>query len=90
MLRFLVALPLAFATPALAAEVDPARAELLMQLIRENGCQMTDREAGEILPEHGFEMDETRDIVRHWRKEGKLEMAGALALILSQEACQNG
>jgi hypothetical protein len=90
MRKFCFALSLVLATPVFAQEVDPARSDLLMQLIRDNGCQMTDVEAGEILPEHGFDKSETRDIIRLWRKEGKLEMAGALALILSEEACTAG
>ena len=90
MRKICFALFLVLTTPALAEEVDPARSDLLMQLIRDNGCKMTDVEADVILPKHGFDRRETRDIIRAWRKEGKLDMGGPLGLILSDDACENG
>ncbi len=73
--------------PAFAADVDPARADLLLQLFRDNGCQMTDLEAGEILPDNGFSKKEFRDIIRAWDDKDMLAVKGALRMELTAAAC---
>lgn len=44
-------------------DFDPARGADLISIIRENGCALTDQQAGEILPGQDFSPDMTRDIV---------------------------
>lgn len=44
-------------------EFEPARGADLVAIIRANDCAMTDQQAGEILPDQGFDPVITRDIV---------------------------
>lgn len=44
-------------------EFEPARAADLVAIIRGNDCSMSDQQAGEILPDQGFDPIITRDIV---------------------------
>lgn len=74
------------ATPLMAD--DSTRAEDLLKLIRDNGCQMTTAEAGDILPQHNFTMDETRDLVRALAEDGMVDMNGFAGVKLSEKGCQ--
>ncbi len=60
----------------------------LLQLIRDNGCQMTAVEAGEMLPKHGFTPDQTRDIIREWDENGWLNSHGFAGIKLSDAGCK--
>ncbi|TCL09011.1 hypothetical protein BXY66_1053 [Shimia isoporae] len=88
MLLRILATTTLIATPALATESD--RADTLLKLIRDNGCQMTTAEADDILPKHDFTMDETRDIVRAWAQDGLIEMNDFAGIKLSEKGCQGG
>lgn len=91
MRKFLFSLPLLLCAPVFAGEeIDGDRSDLLLKLIRDNGCKMTNAEAGEILPGHGFTKDETRDIVRSWEDAGWLDAKGSLGLALTEAACADG
>lgn len=63
------------------------RSAELLELIRANGCKMTAAEADEILPKHGFTMNETRDIVRAWSAEGLVRLRGFEGIELSDKGC---
>lgn len=73
------------ALPALASGDASAK---LLQLIRDNGCQMTAVEAGEMLPKHGFTPDQTRDIIRIWDEKGWLDGHGFAGIKLSDAGCK--
>ncbi|WP_299424785.1 hypothetical protein [uncultured Shimia sp.] len=73
------------ALPALAAN---APSDKLLKLIRDNGCQMTAVEAGEMLPKHGFTPDQTRDIIRDWDEKGWLDGHGFAGIKLSDAGCK--
>lgn len=77
---------LGMALPHTAKAENSERSDLLLMLIRENGCQMSNAEAQEILPEHAFTQDETRDIIRIWEENGLVEAKG-LSITLSQKGC---
>ncbi|KPA22228.1 hypothetical protein shim_16750 [Shimia sp. SK013] len=74
------------ATPLIANQ--PERADLLMKLIRANGCQMTSVEADEILPQRGSPMDETRIVFLSWIPDGLVEMHEFEGIKLSDKGCQ--
>ncbi|PRY23730.1 hypothetical protein CLV78_104222 [Aliiruegeria haliotis] len=59
-------------------------ANLLLQLIRENGCKMTMAEADVLLPRHGFSMSLTRDIVRDMAESGLVAADGFAGIELSK------
>ncbi len=73
------------ALPVAAAD---AASDKLLQLIRDNGCQMTAVEAGETLPQHGFTPDQTRDIIREWDEKGWLDGHGFAGIKLSEAGCK--
>ncbi|SFL22181.1 hypothetical protein [Shimia haliotis] len=77
----------AFIASPLLADAS-TRADELLKLIRDNGCQMTTAEADELLPKHNFTMDETRDIARAWAKAGLIEMNDFAGIKLSEKGCQ--
>lgn len=85
-LKFLPFLGVLAAGPTVAAGT--ATPELLLQLIRENGCQMTFVEADQILPENGFEQAQVRDIVREWEGKGMLDARGFAGIALSEKGCK--
>ncbi|WP_204113968.1 hypothetical protein [Shimia biformata] len=82
-----IATTLSLTVPAWATDGD--RADVLLQLIRDNGCQMTSAEADQMLPEHGFDMSQTRDIVRGWAKDGMVDMNGFAGIKLSEKGCKS-
>jgi hypothetical protein len=73
------------ALPALAGE---DASETLLQLIRDNGCQMTAIEAVEILPKYGLMPDQTRDIIRDWDKKEWLADHSIAGVKLSKAGCK--
>ena len=77
-----------FATPLIAG--DTTRSDELLQLIRQNECQMTAAEADEILPKHNFTQVETRDIIRAWAADGMVDVKSIAGIKLSQKGCQGG
>ncbi len=60
----------------------------LLEIIRANGCQITQEEADRLLPPHGFTKDQTRKIGRKWKKKGMLSTKVWGALALKEEACK--
>ncbi|MCT8159799.1 hypothetical protein [Pseudoruegeria sp. SHC-113] len=74
------------AAPQALLAVEGRSAELL-ELIRANGCKMSATEADEILPKHGYTMDETRDIVREWSAEGLIKLRDFQGIELSEKGC---
>jgi len=85
---FSLALCLLFSSSALAQTQE--KSDLLLKLIRDNGCQMTNAEAGGVLPQQGFTKSETRDIVRVWEEKGMLDLKGFAGIKLSEDACSGG
>jgi hypothetical protein len=65
------------------AQADPA--EDLANLIRDNGCRMTEAEAGQMLPARGFDREQVSKIVEAWfasgyaRRDGRRRRRGLLA-----------
>ncbi|EBA15519.1 CTP synthetase [Roseobacter sp. SK209-2-6] len=82
---FSLALCLLFSSSALAQTQE--KSDLLLKLIRENGCQMTNAEAGGILPQNGFTKSETRDIIRAWEEKGMLDIRGFAGIKLTTATC---
>lgn len=73
----------------LAAASAGARADLLIELVEANGCRMSGEEANEILPEHDFSKDETREITTQLFSEGLIRIDRATdTLILTTEGCR--
>ena len=85
-LKFLPFLCFLTTTPAFATE--KATPELLLKLIRENGCQMTLAEADKILPKHGFTQAQTREIVGVWDEKGMLASRGFAGIALNDKGCK--
>ena len=70
-----------------AAASGEERSDLLLQLIRDNGCKMTTAEADDMLPKHDLTKSETRDIIRSWGEQGMVEMKG-MVIQLSDKGCK--
>ncbi len=81
------ALAIALPFGAFAADNRDERSDLLLQLIRDNGCKMTTAEADEMLPKHDFTKSETRDIIRAWGEQDMVEMKG-MVIQLSDKGCK--
>ena len=77
------------AAPLLAATGVGPRAELLKELVEENGCRMSGEEASEILPRHDFTKAETREITTQLFAQGLIRIDRATdTLILTTEGCR--
>lgn len=77
----LVAAALVCAAP-LAAQED--REALFVRVIAENGCAMTTEQAAAIMPRHGFDMIESRQITKALVAQGRAFVTpggGAIRLI---------
>lgn len=61
---------------ALGERVDPARGAAFVQLVRANGCTMTEAQAEASLPAQGFTPDEVQDIAGLLMVTGRAGMAG--------------
>ncbi|MEL6167976.1 MAG: hypothetical protein AAFR35_04750 [Pseudomonadota bacterium] len=76
------------AGPVLAHEYDTPRMQLLIALIAENGCQMSDTEADETLPGYGFTRHETRQIIGDLLFDGRAFVDRASGTVrLTEEDC---
>ena len=63
--------------------------KLLMDLVEANGCRMSGEEAGEILPEHDFTKEETREITTDLSTQGLIRIdRDTDTLILLTEGCR--
>ena len=75
------------ATPTYAA--DHTRLDLLISLICENGGSMETSQAAQILPAHGFTMEETQALVATLEQRGQVvQTPGIATLKLTPETCQ--
>jgi len=71
-----------------APDFDPARGAELIAIIRGNDCEMTDAQAGDILPDQGFGPGITRDIVTLLMETGMASVsADGSAVGLSPALC---
>ncbi|SMP23879.1 hypothetical protein [Shimia sagamensis] len=78
----------AFFLSALPALASDDASDTLLQLIRDNGCQMTAVEAVEILPRYGLMPAQTRDIIRDWDKKKWLADHSIAGVKLSKDGCK--
>ena len=82
------AVVLGLAAPVGAAGVKKDRVDLLVSLICKNGGSMETSKAAEILPKHGFTMQETQSFVAELEKRGQVQAtAGMATLKLKKSAC---
>jgi len=91
-MRYLsLALAACLALPALAGEPDAARAALMIDAIRGNGCAMTEAEAAVALPRLGLEQDETVGFVEVLASAGHVTLSeDQQTLRLSDALCAAG
>ena len=69
-------------------DFEPGRAALLIGALRDNDCSMNETEAGELLPQLGLEMNETRDIAGVLFESGLAELSeDGNVLTLSPALC---
>ena len=75
--------------PALAAaESEVEFHDRFIEAIRDNGCHMTEDEAGAKLPQLGFEKDAVFALVVQLQAEGVIELdADKFNLVLHAEGC---
>lgn len=91
MRKILVALSLLAASPAFALDiVDVERSNLLLQLIRDNGCSMTEELAETLLPENGFTKKEVGAILRAWETADWIAEMSDRGITLREESCTAG
>ncbi len=91
MRKILVALSLLAASPAFALDiVDVERSNLLLQLIRDNGCSMTEELAETLLPENGFTKKEVGAILRAWETADWIAGMSDRGITLREESCTAG
>ncbi|KPD13728.1 hypothetical protein [Phaeobacter sp. 11ANDIMAR09] len=91
MLKILVALSLLAASPAFALDiVDVERSNLLLQLIRDNGCSMTEELAETLLPENGFTKKEVGAILRAWETADWIAEMSDRGITLREKSCTAG
>ncbi len=64
------------------AQTDPA--EYLANVIRDNGCRMTEAEAEEKLPTLGFNREQVSRIVARWLESGYARRDGDTLVLLSE------
>ena len=87
-MRFLIPALFLSATAATAQTVDPDRRALFVKLVEDNGCKMTNAQAGQILPANGFDRSEMMEIVFQLEDEKLAEVDGAAGVItLKTENC---
>ncbi|MDJ0825940.1 MAG: hypothetical protein QNJ16_10600 [Rhodobacter sp.] len=73
---------------AAAHDIDTPRMQLLIALIAQNGCAMTDRVADAELPQYGFTRHETRQIVADLMQDGRAQIEPSTATVrLNPEEC---
>ena len=70
-----------------ANAVENSRVELLLQLVRENGCQMTDATAGQVLPANGFTREEVSEIEKILDARGLIDKTKMGIFALTSEGC---
>lgn len=75
MKRLALALVACLALPAMADQPDAARAALMIDAIRGNGCAMTEAEAAVMLPRLGLEQDETVGFVEVLASAGHVTLS---------------
>lgn len=86
-MRLIPALALVLAaSPALA--VDDERTNLLLKLIRDNGCQMSESDAADILPKHNFTRDESRQLAQALVAAGMADIGGEAGIKLTDKGCK--
>lgn len=69
-------------------DFDPARGAELVGIIRNNDCGLSDEQAGEILPDQGFDPEITRDIVALMLETDLAEISNdGFAVTLSDALC---
>jgi len=89
LLPSLAALAATLCTVAPAFAADHTRLDLLISLICENGGSMETSQAAQILPAHGFTMEETQALVATLEQRGQVvQTPGIATLKLTPETCQ--